>query len=85
MSFLGFAIEGFSFFMEAIFIGLYASGSRARLAAASLVAGFGFLTIAEAGWAHALGVLALLGFLVFGFLAAAPSQLAAADHEHGAP
>jgi cytochrome d ubiquinol oxidase subunit II len=56
-----------------------ARGSRGRLAAGSLVAGFGFLTIAEAGWAHALGVLALLGFLLFGFLALAPSQLAAGD------
>jgi len=61
-----------------------ASGSFTRLAAASLIAGFGFLTVAEAGWAHAIGVLALLGFLVFGFLAAAPAELAAGDHERGA-
>jgi cytochrome bd ubiquinol oxidase subunit II len=61
-----------------------ASGSRTRLAAASLVAGFGFLTVAEAGWAHALGVVALLGFLVFGFLAVAPSQLAEGNAADGA-
>jgi cytochrome d ubiquinol oxidase subunit II len=60
-----------------------ASDSRGRLAAASGVAGFGLLTVAEAGWAHALGVLALLGFLVFGFLALAPSQLAAREPERG--
>ena len=29
-----------------------------------LVAGFGLLTVAEAGWAHAFGVVALLGFIV---------------------
>jgi cytochrome bd ubiquinol oxidase subunit II len=60
-----------------------AGGSEARLAGACLVAGFGFLTIAEAGWAHALGVLALAGFLGFGFLAAAPSQLAETDPGDG--
>jgi cytochrome d ubiquinol oxidase subunit II len=60
----------------AALLSVSASGSRTRLAAASGVAGFGLLTVAEAGWAHALGVLALLGFLVFGFLAVAPSQLA---------
>jgi cytochrome d ubiquinol oxidase subunit II len=56
-----------------------ASGSQRRLAVGSLLAGFGLLTVAEAGWAHALGVLALLGFLLFGFLALAPSELAAGD------
>ena len=38
--------------------------------------GFGFLTVAEAGWAHAIGVVALLGFIVCGFLAVVPAQLA---------
>jgi cytochrome d ubiquinol oxidase subunit II len=40
------------------------------------VAGLGFLTIAEAGWAHAVGVLALAGFVVVGFFAAVPALLA---------
>jgi cytochrome d ubiquinol oxidase subunit II len=53
-----------------------ASGLLARCAGACLLAGFGFLTVAEAGWAHAIGVVALLGFLVCGFLAIAPAQLA---------
>ncbi len=53
-----------------------APGLLARAAGACLLAGFGFLTIAEAGWAHAIGVLALLGFIVCGFLADVPSQLA---------
>jgi cytochrome bd ubiquinol oxidase subunit II len=50
-------------------------GLLARAAGACLLAGFGFLTIAEAGWAHAIGVAALLGFGVCGFLADVPAQL----------
>jgi cytochrome d ubiquinol oxidase subunit II len=46
-----------------------APGLLTRLAGACLLAGFGFLTIAEAGWAHALGVFALFGFLILGFAA----------------
>jgi cytochrome bd ubiquinol oxidase subunit II len=53
-----------------------APGLLACAAAACLLAGFGFLTIAEASWAHAIGVLALLGFIVCGFRADVPSQLA---------
>jgi cytochrome d ubiquinol oxidase subunit II len=55
------------------------SGLLARVAGACLLAGFGFLTIAEAGWAHAVGVVALFGFMVCGLLAAMPSQLAEGD------
>jgi cytochrome d ubiquinol oxidase subunit II len=44
-------------------------GLLARVAGACLLAGFGFLTIAEAGWAHAIGVVALLGFMVCGVAA----------------
>jgi cytochrome d ubiquinol oxidase subunit II len=61
-----------------------APGLLARAAAACLLAGFGFLTIAEAGWAHAIGVLALLGFIVCGFLADVPAQLAQIDREQRA-
>ena len=43
-----------------------APGLLARAAGACLLAGFGFLTIAEAGWAHAIGVVALFGFMVCG-------------------
>ena len=53
-----------------------APGLLARAAVGCLLAGFGFLTVAEAGWAHALGVLALLGFIACGFLADVPAQLA---------
>jgi cytochrome d ubiquinol oxidase subunit II len=52
-----------------------AGGLVARAAAASLAAGIGLLTIADAGWAHAVGVVALLGFVVLGFLATAPALL----------
>lgn len=53
------------------------SGLLARSAGACLVAGIGLLTIAEAGWAHALGVLALFGFVALAFLAVAPADIAA--------
>ncbi|HEY4812924.1 MAG TPA: cytochrome d ubiquinol oxidase subunit II [Solirubrobacteraceae bacterium] len=56
-----------------------APGLLARAAGACLLAGFGFLTLAEAGWAHAIGVVALFGFMVCGFLADVPSQLAPFD------
>jgi cytochrome d ubiquinol oxidase subunit II len=45
-----------------------------RLAAALLIAGFGFLSVAEAGWAHAIGAACLLGFVATGFAAAAPLE-----------
>jgi cytochrome d ubiquinol oxidase subunit II len=48
-----------------------APGLLARAAGACLLAGFGCLTIAEAGWAHAIGVIALCGFIVCGVVAAA--------------
>ncbi|HEY1834623.1 MAG TPA: cytochrome d ubiquinol oxidase subunit II [Solirubrobacteraceae bacterium] len=46
------------------------AGLATRLALACLVAGFGLLTLAEAGWAHTLGLIALLGFALSGFHAA---------------
>jgi cytochrome d ubiquinol oxidase subunit II len=46
-----------------------------RLATACLIAGFGFLTVAEAGWAHALGVTMLLAAIALGLAAAAPRLL----------
>ena len=60
------------------------AGLLARAAGACLLAGFGLLTIAEAGWAHAIGVAALLGFMISGFFAAVPSQLAELDREEPA-
>ncbi len=54
-------------------------GLLGRAAGACLIAGLGFLTVAEAGWAHAVGVAALAGFVVLGFLAAAPELVAPPD------
>jgi cytochrome d ubiquinol oxidase subunit II len=45
-----------------------------RVAAPLLIAGFGFLNVAEAGWAHAIGAVCLLGFVASGFAAAAPLE-----------
>jgi cytochrome bd ubiquinol oxidase subunit II len=53
-----------------------AASLQARLSAALLIAGVGFLTIADAGWAHAIGVVALFGFIVVGFAAIVPRALA---------
>ena len=50
-------------------------GLLPRLAIACLVAGVGFLTVAEAAWAHALGVLCLFAFIVAAFPAALPPDL----------
>jgi cytochrome d ubiquinol oxidase subunit II len=50
----------------------FREGLLARVAVACAVAGFGFLTVAEASWTHAVGVAAFLAFIVTGFLAAAP-------------
>jgi cytochrome d ubiquinol oxidase subunit II len=47
----------------------------AVLAGACLAGGFVFLTVAEAGWAHALGVVLLLAAIPFGLAAVAPSLL----------
>jgi cytochrome bd ubiquinol oxidase subunit II len=47
-------------------------GVLARAALACLIAGIGLLTVAETAWAHALGVVSLLGFVALGFPAALP-------------
>jgi cytochrome d ubiquinol oxidase subunit II len=47
-----------------------------RTAVAWFVAGIGLLTFADAAWAHAIGVLCLLGFIVAAFLAIVPGALA---------
>src|SRR5215211_1902403 len=50
-----------------------------RVAVACLIAGVGLLNVADAGWAHALGVAGLFGFMVSAFLAIVPAALAAED------
>jgi cytochrome bd ubiquinol oxidase subunit II len=48
----------------------------ARLAVALLIVGFGLLTVAETSWAHAIGVVSLLSFIVVAFAALVPQTLA---------
>lgn len=56
-------------------VGPLSAPSAARGAIALLVAGVGLLNVAEAGWAHAGGVVCLLGAVVVGFLAVVPAWL----------
>ncbi|HEY4279550.1 MAG TPA: cytochrome d ubiquinol oxidase subunit II [Conexibacter sp.] len=49
-------------------------GLLARVAIALFIAGFGFLTVANAGWAHAIGAPCLLLCVIVGFRAAVPIQ-----------
>ena len=47
----------------------------ARLSVAFLVAGVGFLTVANAAWAHAIGVACFFGFILSGYRAALPADV----------
>ncbi len=51
------------------------AGLLARVAAACLIVGVGLTTIANASWAHAVGVTCLLGFVAIGFQAALPPEV----------
>ena len=55
------------------------TGLLARVSAACLLLTLGFLTIADAGWAHAIGVAALFACVLTGFRAAVPLESAPAD------
>jgi len=57
-------------------IGLGTGSWPVRVAVACLVSGFGLLNVADAGWAHGLGVVCLLGFVVIGFRAVIVNALA---------
>jgi cytochrome bd ubiquinol oxidase subunit II len=50
------------------------TGLLARISIACLLVTLGFLTLADAGWAHAIGVVALLACVVTGFRAAVPVE-----------
>jgi cytochrome bd ubiquinol oxidase subunit II len=56
-------------------IAVSTQGLLGRAAIACLVIGFGFLTVLNPGWAHVIGVLALAGFIVLGFVALLPRDL----------
>jgi cytochrome d ubiquinol oxidase subunit II len=53
------------------------TGLLARVAGACLIAGIGFTTIADAGWAHAIGVCCLFAFIVAAFVPALPPEVVA--------
>jgi cytochrome d ubiquinol oxidase subunit II len=50
-------------------------GLLVRAAVACLIAGVGLLNVLDPGWAHVLGVIALAGFAVLGFVAALPPEV----------
>jgi cytochrome d ubiquinol oxidase subunit II len=52
-----------------------APGLLQRLPIACLVAGIGFTTIANAAWAHTIGVFSLFAFIVVAFPAALPPDV----------
>jgi cytochrome d ubiquinol oxidase subunit II len=60
----------------ALLLSAAATGFTSRAAGACLASGIALLTIASAGWAHALGILCLFGFIGFGFIAVHPAELA---------
>jgi cytochrome d ubiquinol oxidase subunit II len=60
---------------------LIGPGLATRAAVACLVAGFGLLTVADAEWTHAVGVVSLLAFIGLGFVAVGPGELAAAERD----
>jgi cytochrome bd ubiquinol oxidase subunit II len=62
-----------------------ARGMLTRAAGALLIAGFGLLTVADAAWAHAIGAVCLLAFVVVAFIAVAPAEIAALGGEDDPP
>ncbi|MGA9874597.1 MAG: cytochrome d ubiquinol oxidase subunit II [Solirubrobacteraceae bacterium] len=52
------------------------TGVAARIAAAAFIAALGFLTVADAAWAHSVGIVCLFAFMIAGFVALAPAQVA---------
>ncbi len=53
----------------------------ARISIAGLLGGLGFLTAAEAPWAHGIGVGCLFACMIFAFLAVDPAQMAKLEQE----
>jgi cytochrome d ubiquinol oxidase subunit II len=51
-------------------------GLLGRVAVACLLGGFGFLTVADAPWAHVIGVICLFAFVIVAFFALVLPQLA---------
>jgi cytochrome bd ubiquinol oxidase subunit II len=53
----------------------FRTGLLARISVALLIAGFGGLTVADAGWEHAIGVVCLFAFVITAFAAIVPGAL----------
>ena len=68
--------SGAPFVSRSALVSSLVPGLAARVAVACLVAGIGLLTVADAGWAHAIGIAGLSAFIVLGTVAAAPAELA---------
>jgi cytochrome d ubiquinol oxidase subunit II len=62
-------------------IGSSSHALYARIAIAGLLGGLGFLTVAEAPWAHGIGVGCLFACMIFAFLAVDPAQMAKLEQE----
>lgn len=60
------------------FVEAASAGAAGRIAIASFIGAIGFLTLADAAWAHAIGIACLVAFALFGFAALAPWQTASA-------
>jgi cytochrome bd ubiquinol oxidase subunit II len=54
-------------------------GPPAWSALGCLLVGTGLLVLTDSGWAHAAGVLAMAGFMILGYLAYTPADIAAGD------
>ena len=61
------------------------AAAQARLAVALLIVGVGFLNAADAGWAHAIGVFGLFGFMIIAFAAIVPRAIAEDPDEVTSP
>jgi cytochrome d ubiquinol oxidase subunit II len=66
-------------------VGFGRTGVLARVAIACLIAGVGFLNVADAGWAHAIGLVSLFGFIVSAFAAIALPALGVQAGSDGSP
>jgi cytochrome bd ubiquinol oxidase subunit II len=56
---------------------LHVSPTAPRVAVALFVVGLGMLNAADAGWCHIIGVIALFGFVIAGFVAVVPRAFVA--------
>ena len=65
-------------------IGGSAHALYARISIAGLLGGLGFLTAAEAPWAHGVGVACLFACIIFAFLAVDPAELAKPTQDRAA-